>query len=77
VVTASPGPNHVWIAGHYSWTNGQWTWINGTWAVPPTQTATWVPGRYDAATRRWTEGHWDVNGATTSARGITQPANTP
>jgi hypothetical protein len=49
----------VWVDGHYSWLGGQWSWINGTWQRPPSEGATWIPGSYDAQTKRWTEGHWE------------------
>jgi hypothetical protein len=54
----------VWVPAHYAWT-GQWTWVDGNWQNPPGANATWVPGRYEAQTKRWTEGHWEQSSAAT------------
>lgn len=72
VIVASPGPNHVWVPGHYSWSNNQWVWVSGAWMVPPQPGAYWVTGRWDGPTQSWTEGHWEV--AQTVA---TQPTSPP
>jgi hypothetical protein len=50
----------MWIAGHYSYVNGQWTWVDGMWQRPPHPNGTWIPGSYDALSKRWTEGHWST-----------------
>jgi hypothetical protein len=60
--------NQVWVAGHYTYVSGQWNWVSGSWQRPPNPGAAWVPGRYDAQTKRWTEGHWDTNANANSRR---------
>jgi len=56
------------VSGHYTLLGNQWSWVNGAWTVPPAPGAIWINGRYDAATRRWTEGYWDFSGSVTGAR---------
>lgn len=62
VVPARPGPNHVWVGGHWGWgTQGKWEWTSGYWAVPPRQSAVWTPGHWVEGPRggwHWIEGHW-------------------
>src|SRR3990172_10359826 len=40
-----PGPNAVWIAGHWLWRGGLYDWVPGRWenAAPG---ASYVPGRH-------------------------------
>jgi len=64
----SPGMNQVWVPGHYTFAQNQWIWISGVWSTPPSASARWVDGRYDPATRRWTEGHWDLGSPTGAIR---------
>jgi hypothetical protein len=47
VVTARPGPNHVWVNEDWNENNGGYVYAGGYWASPP------YPGY------RWNEGHWD------------------
>lgn len=55
-----PGPNHVWIDGHWRWNGRSYEWSSGHWVARPAGRAAWVPGHW---TRRhggwlWIEGHW-------------------
>jgi len=47
IVTVAPGPNHVWIKGHWAW-RGRWVWEAGFWEVVR-------PGH------RWVDGHWTAH----------------
>ena len=64
IVPPSPGTNLTWVPGHYTWTQNSWRWIPGAWATAPQAGSTWIDGRYDAATGRWTEGHWQAGNGT-------------
>src|SRR5881628_1689258 len=37
VQTPQPGPNYVWLPGHYEWRKSERTyaWVPGGWVVPP------------------------------------------
>jgi len=60
VVPARPGPNHVWIGGHWGREAGRWVWIKGYWKVPPGPSAHWIPGHWNQGPRgwHWVDGHW-------------------
>lgn len=45
-ITASPGPDFVWIGGSWVW-NGRWVWEHGRWGRPPHVGAVWVANRYE------------------------------
>jgi hypothetical protein len=47
-VMVAPGPNYVWIGGHWAW-HGRWVWEGGRWE-----------SRHPGAV--WINGHWDRNG---------------
>ena len=60
VVPAQPGPEYVWVAGHYRWDSERYVWFAGHWAQPPAGFHEWVAGHWG---RReggwvWVEGHW-------------------
>jgi hypothetical protein len=38
----SPGPNYVWVAGHYDWDGYQYVWVDGQWVLTPFYGAVWV-----------------------------------
>ena len=53
----SPGPQFVWIAGHWAWQGGRWAWV----ARPLGGGAGRVdPGRYQQTPQGWVyvEGRW-------------------
>jgi hypothetical protein len=65
VVTIAPGPNFVWVTGHWAWQprgRRHWTWVRGTWIARPSQAAVWTPGHWVAAEHGWVwvEGQWTV-----------------
>lgn len=59
VRTARPGPNYVWITGHWNWSSGRYVWIRGHW-VKNKPGKNWVPGHWTKKGRRyvWIKGHW-------------------
>lgn len=61
----APGPLYFWVAGYYMPVKGQWTWVSGKWSMPPTVESVWIMGTYDAATKHWSEGHWQPDGKPT------------
>ncbi len=59
VVSAKPGPNHVWIAGYWKWSRNAYVWVPGHW-VKAKPGKTWVPGHWDKRGPHWVwiPGHW-------------------
>ena len=59
VVGAPPGPDYVWIPGHWEW-QGTWTWTSGKWATIPAPRAAWIPGHWSRRENGWVwvEGYW-------------------
>src|SRR3974377_2002332 len=53
VVSAQPGPEYVWVGGHYRWDDGRYIWMSGHWVQAPAGYREWVPGHW---ARR--EGGW-------------------
>jgi hypothetical protein len=47
VIVAAPGPDYVWIGGHWGW-HGHWVWESGRWDRRPGYS--------------WVGGHWDHRG---------------
>ncbi|HEY0782504.1 MAG TPA: hypothetical protein VGE98_08625 [Thermoanaerobaculia bacterium] len=60
VVIERPGPDHVWIAGHYEWTDERhdYVWTPGRWERPPHSGAVWVPPHYDERDGSYVSGYW-------------------
>ena len=56
----APGPNSVWIDGHYRWTGSRYDWVPGHWDARPRAGARWVPGHWKRSRHgwRWTPGRW-------------------
>jgi hypothetical protein len=56
---AKPGPNHVWISGHWKWSGGSYKWVPGHWTKQKAGHV-WVPGRWEKRGPRWVyiKGHW-------------------
>ena len=61
-VPPAPGPEYVWIPGHYRWDEGArgYIWVAGHWVVPPQGYRAWVPGHWVERDGGWVwvEGHW-------------------
>ncbi len=60
VMTASPGPNYVWIRGHWKWEGGRWAWDSGHWSSRPHPNALWISGYWQSRHHGWVwiPGHW-------------------
>ncbi len=49
-ITASPGPEYVWMDGYWNWSDGKYVWNNGRWT--PAR-----PGQF------WVAPHWKQQGS--------------
>jgi hypothetical protein len=62
VVVAAPGPDYIWVGGHYEWgvSAKSYQWRTGAWVHPPHAGATWVAPRYEerGGRRIYHSGHW-------------------
>ncbi len=60
VRVARPGPNHVWVGGHWRWNGRSYAWTSGRWVARPHAGAAWVPGHWTSRHGGWIwiEGHW-------------------
>lgn len=61
-VSPAPGPQYVWVRGHWRWAprEASYRWVPGHWLRLQPGYRTWVPGHW-ARDRRgwfWVEGHW-------------------
>jgi hypothetical protein len=59
--SSQPGPQYVWVMGHYSWDGNDFQWHGGQWAVPPNGYSNWSAGHWDqVGSNNWTytDGHW-------------------
>jgi len=56
---AKPGPNYVWIVGHWKWGRGKYMWVPGHW-VKARRGFAWVPGHWEKRGRHWVwiSGRW-------------------
>ncbi len=55
VIPPAPGPDYIWIAGHWEWDtpNRRWVWSAATWQRRPTPEAVWQPGHWQQAGNAW------------------------
>ncbi len=53
-----PGPQAVWVDGHWKHSGGQWVWATGHWVKKPK--GQWVAGHWQKTPRghKWVKGHW-------------------
>ncbi len=60
VHTPSPGPNQIWIDGHWEWKKGGYVWVPGHWVKKPKKHSVWVPGHWKKTRKGWiwVPGHW-------------------
>jgi hypothetical protein len=58
VLPVAPGPDFVWIGGHWGW-HGRWVWEGGRYERHPH--GRWEAGHWDHRPGRgyvWVEGRW-------------------
>ena len=62
VVLVRPGPEFVWVSGHWDWAPAarSYVWVPGAWVRPPHAHAVWVEPRYERRGRShfFIAGHW-------------------
>lgn len=59
VIVERPGPEYVWIRGHWGYAGGAYAWVPGRWERPDGRRR-WVDGRWAHDRNGWfyIEGHW-------------------
>ncbi len=61
-VPSSPGPDYVWVAGHWEWDTpgNRWIWYGGAWQKPPTPASIWQAGYWSQQGGNWVwvGSHW-------------------
>jgi hypothetical protein len=59
-VPPTPGPQYVWVPGHWQYAYNRWVWIRGEWVLAPYAGAVWVPGHWARRAYGWVwiPGHW-------------------
>jgi hypothetical protein len=61
VIIRQPGPDYVWIRGHYVYgRGGGYDWVPGRWVRPEGRRSRWVDGHWAHDRHGWyyIEGHW-------------------
>lgn len=61
VVGVTPGPEFIWIPGHYLWVGSAYVWTPGHWERPPRERMRWEAGRWHRNPSQgwlWIEGRW-------------------
>ncbi len=62
VVVVRPGPDFVWVRGHWDWVGGRrgYVWLPGAWVRPPHAHAVWIEPRYEFRRRHhfFARGYW-------------------
>ena len=57
--TMKPGPQFIWISGHWKWSGNRYSWVQGHW-VKNRPGRHWVAGHWERRGPRWVwiKGHW-------------------
>jgi len=61
VILTRPGPEFVWVGGHWNWSGTDYEWFPGRWVPFERGHREWQPGRW-AHNRHgwyWVEGKWN------------------
>jgi hypothetical protein len=60
VVAVAPGPDHVFIRGHWEWNGSRYAWVHSRYLHRPRALAVWVEGHWQSSPRGWywQEGAW-------------------
>jgi hypothetical protein len=78
VVAVSPGPDHLYIRGHWEWDGTHYVWKHSRYLRRPNDRAVWVEGHWQSSEMGWfwQPGHWtDVAGRKVRApRVVVAPA---
>src|SRR5436189_1653735 len=55
-----PGPEYVWVSGHYEWNGRQYIWRAGRWVPKPYERAIYMEGYWEqrAGGWIWVPGTW-------------------
>ena len=59
VIIERPGPEYVWLRGHWAYAGGGYAWVPGRWERPDGRRR-WVEGRWAHDRKGWfyVEGRW-------------------
>lgn len=60
VMGVAPGPDYVWLPGHWTRSGDRWVWTSGRWELRPSATSVYVPGHWEKHNGGyvWREGYW-------------------
>jgi hypothetical protein len=60
VVAVTPGPNQVYLAGHWEWDGNRYVWAQSHYARRPHPHAVWLEGHWQSSQNGWfwQKGHW-------------------
>lgn len=60
-VSKKPGPDYVWVKGHWVLRNGLWQWVRGYW-IKKKKGKVWVQGHWVKRHGKWVwvPGHWII-----------------
>ncbi|MFI5235890.1 MAG: hypothetical protein ACHQXA_09280 [Gemmatimonadales bacterium] len=60
IINARPGPEFVWIRGHWNWAGGDYAWAGGRWERPIRGGRRYEQGRWRhyRGGYVWVEGGW-------------------
>lgn len=60
VISARPGPAHIWVGGFWTWNAREYVWVPGRWEVPRAGWRRWEPGRWEHERHGWfwVDGRW-------------------
>jgi len=49
----APGPDFVWVKGHWRWGRDAYVWVPGRWLAPERTRHRWVQGHWGHDRRGW------------------------
>jgi len=57
---AAPGPDYVWVDGHWAWRGNAYAWVPGSWWRQRPGSTKYSPGRWHHDRRGWywVAGRW-------------------
>jgi len=60
VIVVRPGPDYVYLRGHWAYADGGYVWVPGRWERPEGRRHRWVEGHWahDRGGWYWIDGHW-------------------